>query len=417
MTMMSAQVQATSPLIPLRSYASRNHHTSLPFVNHLDLGSHHFLTSSSLLSIRGGADLAMEESETESESEDESSEDEATITEETESDEEEEESEDESEEEEEEEESTETSPAHGPPIKVNIRTNLNVPLIDQHLEFTASQKRDVESLKLSISRQMLGRPPVSSQTLLLGTRVLNDDELVADLLEEWEEEHHVEDEDKDELEHDEETTLHLVLDIPPPVDPKFATELKNALKKTNLSELLDAYVSNMAMLHRNTERMFQQLQEEKARSSITNEEGEGDESEEHEDVDEEDIEASSATTTLPESMILRDHAQMLREQLMSTFSEEILQKIQEQIEKSQSSNKDEEEDNDKTIEQVNSRTKGTEVYLGSGLGSPESEGKSAMRGGAKMTVKRALQRNLNIVSATLMFKECPYFFKVTLVFH
>merc|ERR1712071_525429 len=152
----------------------------------------------------------------------------------------------------------------------------NVPLIDQTLDFTASQKRDVASIKLSISRQMRGRPPVSSQTLMLGSRVLKDDEIIYDLLDEWEDEREDDDEDDDDetdgnqdpdkmvenqlAKEEEETVLPLILDIPPPIDPKFATELKEQLKLTTIHELLDAFVSNMAVLHRNTERMFQQQQ-------------------------------------------------------------------------------------------------------------------------------------------------------------
>merc|ERR1712071_122016 len=98
---------------------------------------------------------------------------------------------------EEEEELNQQPTPGGLPIKVSIRTNLNVPLIDQTLDFTASQKRDVASIKLSISRQMRGRPPVSSQTLMLGSRVLKDDEIIYDLLDEWEDESEDDDEDDD----------------------------------------------------------------------------------------------------------------------------------------------------------------------------------------------------------------------------
>ena len=159
---------------------------------------------STIAAIRGGADaVAVDQDETETEDQDE-------CETESESDEEEEE-EDESEED----ETATPTPSQGPPIKMFIRTNLNIPLLDQSLEFTASQKRDIASIKLSISRQMLGRPPASSQTLRLGDRVVQDDELISELLEEWEDEHEEDDDDNDDNDDDDDTVLPFVLDIPP----------------------------------------------------------------------------------------------------------------------------------------------------------------------------------------------------------
>jgi len=356
-------------------------------------------TLSTISCIRGGADVvAVEEDSDEDEDEDDGMEE----------DEDEEEEEDD---EDDEEESAPSKPAQGPPIKIFIRTNLNVPLLDQTLEFTASQKRDIASIKLSISRQMLGRPPVSSQTLRLGDRIVQDDELISDLLEEWEEEHDDEDDDEEEKDpldnDDEDTVLPFVLDNPPPIDPKFATELKNQLRDVNADELLDAYAFNMAMIHRNTERMFQQTQ--KVSDSPTVEDDEDSEKEEEvhdEDLDDDEEMEDTSITSLTETVQLRQQAQLLREQLLSTFHEDILQKleqIKQAAEQAKLKNDDDEDDDSITKGDVllkqSLKSKDTGVFLGNGLvGNFQNSQKSAIKGGATMNMKRALQRNLNIVS-------------------
>ena len=257
---------------------------------------------------------------------------------------------------------------------------------------------------------MRGRPPVSSQRILLGTRVVQDDELIADLLEEWEEEHDMGDEDDDDDDNDndnddddiaidKETVLPLTLDIPPPIDPKFATELKNQFKSSNVHQLLDAYVYNMAVLHRNTQQIFEEQKLETSSTFEQEDEEEKDKDEEHDDEDKDenvtDDMTESETIFLPESILLREHAQLLREQLKSTFTEETLQKLEEFENTINDEIKEDENDNDNDIREGG--TTQTGIYIGSGLG-VINEQKSSLRGGAKMTFKRVLQRNLNIVS-------------------
>jgi len=77
-----------------------------------------------------------------------------------------------------------TSASNGPPIKLTIKTNLASTLIDQKLDFTASRTRSIQSIKLAISKSMVGRPPLSSINLKYHGRTLHDDEeCMFDLLE------------------------------------------------------------------------------------------------------------------------------------------------------------------------------------------------------------------------------------------
>lgn len=127
------------------------------------------------------------------------------------------------------------------PVQVSIKTNLGNPLVDTSLELLVARSRNVGSIKLSLSRQMAGRPPVSAQRLLLDGRELNNDELVDELVED--------DED------DEQDSLKLVLSMVPPVDPKFATDLEK-IKEMPTSELLDAYAANAAAMYHNSQLLF-----------------------------------------------------------------------------------------------------------------------------------------------------------------
>lgn len=342
----------------------------------------HSFNGGVLFGMRGGADLVVEDEEEALSEEGEEEEDVTEEEEETDEEEEEEEEETDSEEneaEEEEEEDTSTSNTVLPPVKVHIRTNLHSALIDQTLEFTASRKRDVASLKHSIFRQMRGRPPMASQTLRLGTRVLKDDEIVADLVEEDE---HDDDEVGDDDE--KEATLTLLLDMPPPVDPKFATDLGSQLGKMTVNEVLDAYVINMAVLHRNAMDMLD--------TSI---------------MDEEDDMEDSLEKNIPSSVTMRKHALLVKEQLLNTFPEDVLKLLQQNQD-----DDDEAEDGDS----INIDRSGEQDMLLKE--SIKSKGavrkKSAMKGGAKMTVKRALQRNLNInwpdtIRNTLLFAVIGHF--------
>src|SRR6056300_1998831 len=61
----------------------------------------------------------------------------------------------------EEEEDAPSSSSSGLPVKLTISTNLQSSLLDQQLEFTASRKRTVLSLKQAVSKTMRGRPPLS----------------------------------------------------------------------------------------------------------------------------------------------------------------------------------------------------------------------------------------------------------------
>lgn len=125
-------------------------------------------------------------------------------------------------------------------------------ILDQSIELTVNRSRNVASLKQSLSRQLLGRPPVSAIRITApGKGILADDVLVDEL---------VDDEDDEEEEDDEEggpRGLVLQLDMVPPVDPKFIPQLEVKMEEMTTSELLDAYTANEAAVHCNAALVMQ----------------------------------------------------------------------------------------------------------------------------------------------------------------
>ena len=311
-------------------------------------------------SLRGGSDEYdseydsdedLEESEEESdeeESDDEDSENDAEIDEEM-----------EDEEEDEDEDDTEFSNL---PVKVTLKTNLSGSvLIDQSIEITASPSRTVQSLKQSVSRQFKSRPPMEAVVLRLDGQVLDDETLVSDLVDEEDEDEDDEDEDDDGL-----PKLTIIVDMIPPVDPKFGTEMKQRLDDMTNEEVFDAYISNLAAMHQNS---LDLMQPEVA--DIANDE------EDEEDEDEE-LEKDVPNTNL----LLQQYAMMLKDQISKSFTEE----EKELLEKSDTPSSPEEDDLDN--------------YSGDLL-LKESIKRKKRRGGATANVKRTLQKNLNIVSDVL----------------
>ena len=192
------------------------------------------------------------------------------------SEEEDEEEEDEIDEDEEEDEDEDEKPEKMPaiasnePVRLIISTNWGNSVVDHTVELTPARTRDVASLKKSLSKQLPGRPPIIALDLVYEGQILNDEILVDELFDDEDDEDE-DDEDEDDIEEGNEPTRKLTLNVLPPVDPKFATELGPKLKphleydeddyafqKYNeddltVDELVDAYVMNQVTMSRNAQ--------------------------------------------------------------------------------------------------------------------------------------------------------------------
>jgi len=157
------------------------------------------------------------------------------------------------------------------PVRLIISTNWGNSVIDQTLELTPARTRDVASLKKSLSKQLPGRPPIVALDLVYEGRILDDDTLVDELFEDEDED----EEDEDEEDEDgNESSRKLTLNLVPPVDPKFATELGPKLvhhadddddysggssgvggdaDSFTVDELVDAYYMNQVAMSRNAQ--------------------------------------------------------------------------------------------------------------------------------------------------------------------
>jgi hypothetical protein len=228
------------------------------------------------------------------------------------------------------------------PATVTIKTNLGNPLIDQSIDLLVSRTRNVESVKQTLSRQLPGRPPVSAITLMSGTCVLGDDVLIDELIDDEEED----EADDDDEEEEESSLLVLTLDMVPPVDPKFATSFDN-LKDMTTSELLDAYAANAAAMYHNAQSLVssEQSASDKAFGSL--------------------------------NIQLRHEAYRIRNQLTSSFPELALAKLKEESPPLQ-----------EMMALNNQQRRGQRYRSG--------------RGGAKTTIKRMIQRNLNVVRTYIL---------------
>jgi hypothetical protein len=144
------------------------------------------------------------------------------------------------------------------PVKLHIQTNWGNSVVDHKLEINAARTRDVASLKKSVSRLLPGRPPLLGLELVYEGRVLDDDMLVDELFDDDDEEDEEEDDEDDEENAPSKT---LILNALPPVDPKFATELRPKLRAhveddadtLSTDELVDAYYLNQAAMSRNSQ--------------------------------------------------------------------------------------------------------------------------------------------------------------------
>jgi len=282
-----------------------------------------------------------------------------------------------------------TSNSNGPPIKLTIKTNLASTLIDQKLDFTASRTRTIQSIKLAISKSMIGRPPLSSIILKYHGRTLDDEECMFDLLEDLdsddEEEEDSDAEDNIGEEEDEDTIkVTLTADILPPIDSKFGIELKEKLHKLSTQEILEAYCVNMAGMVYGQE-LF--VKESELYESNENE---------NEELDE-DMEPPTAEN---HSLNIRKKAALIQSQFTSNLSSETKQLLQEEhIRVKQHLSSD-----------SSTSTSPSEDEIIYGLISQNEINSSSSRkgrrrtlkGGASMNVKRSLQRNLNVVRIVIV---------------
>ena len=307
---------------------------------------HEYGSSSSLFELRGGASMLSDDDE-EYDLDDESSDEEET---------------------DEEDDGDAQVASSSSPVKLIISTGLGCSLIDQTLETNASRSRTIGNIRQTISRQMKGRPPMQSVRLLLGNRVLRDDEIIDDLApDEDDEDDELDDEEEEEEEEDDGMVkLRLTLDAVPPVDPKFGVELQEQLQKMSTAELLEAYAANAAAAHEGVARMFA--------SSPLEDLSDGDDDEEDKDDEEESI-GGRATTSV--STAMRQHALSIKETIVETMPQDAIAILNQSADESEG------------------------AALASAVASARRHRRGgAMKGGASTQVKRALQRNLNIVSGT-----------------
>lgn len=286
------------------------------------------------------------------------------------------------------------------PIKVTLKTAVvNNPLIDISIEITASPKRTVQSLKQSVSRQFKARPPMDSIQLRLDGKFLDDDTLLEDLIVDDEEEDDHGDEEDDDGVH----KLTILVDMIPPVDPKFGTEIKARLDDTTNEQLLEAYVVNLAAMHQNSmEVMAQQMKDEIVNELLQ---------EENDETDlllQEVEENSSDIKTAPINLTLQKYANNIKSQVISFLSEDQKKLL-------------EKKDTPSSPDKLDPGSYSTgDVLLKESI-------KRKRRGGARMNMKRVIQKNLNIVSGSLILishlkyfihsssHSCPYSYRIGLI--
>jgi hypothetical protein len=212
----------------------------------------------------------------------------------------------------------------------------------------ALRTRSMADLKKSISKQLPGKPPILSLELVFGGRILSDDDMLVDELFD-------DDEDDDERDDDEEGEdgiegphRSLVLNIVPPVEAKFATELLRRLREESHSDdylltqdLIDAYYLNQVAMGQNSKLLVNP-------SSSSS--------------------SSSSSTTLLR-LEMQAQAKLLQEQLQRQTPESVWQKA---------------------LEPAVSKSHTAEERRGQRYRSG--------KGGARTNLKKSLQHNFNVVS-------------------
>jgi hypothetical protein len=236
------------------------------------------------------------------------------------------------------------------PVRILVNTAWGNSVLDRKLELNALRTRSMADLKKSISKQLPGKPPILSLELVFGGRILSDDDMLVDELFEDDEEEDgddAEDEDGDGID---EPHRSLVLNIVPPVEAKFATELLRRLREESHSDdylstqdLIDAYYLNQVAMGQNSKLL---VNPSSSSSSTTS--------------------SSSSTTLL--RLEMQAQAKLLQEQLQRQTPELVWQKA---------------------LEPVVSKSHTAEERRGQRYRSG--------KGGARTNLKKSLQHNFNVV--------------------
>jgi hypothetical protein len=248
----------------------------------------------------------------------------------------------------------------------------------------------------AISKTMRGRPPQSTLILKHHGRSLPDDELVSDILADYdpdEDDSDTEDDDDSNIGEEDMIALKLTLDVIPPVDNKFGLEFKEKAEKMSTKELMEAWCLNMAGMVYGLEVGEREM--DYYHGLLLNDGGEGEGG-----VGEEVGEDGGTTTavkndyTQNQSLNIRKKAALLQKQIESSLSTEVQQLM--------------EEEDARVKDYFNRGSLGSEggeqqqslVYglKPQGALSQRSGRKGkTLKGGATMNIKRALQRNMNVV--------------------
>lgn len=143
--------------------------------------------------------------------------------------------------------------ASSTPARLLIQTNWGNAVVDHRIELTSSRTKDIASVKKRVSKQLPGKPPVLGLELVFEGNVLEDDMLVGELFD-------GEDEDEDDDDDEDDSNFKVItLNMVPPVDARFAIDLVPKLKShieddedtMTTEELVDAYFLNQAAMSRN----------------------------------------------------------------------------------------------------------------------------------------------------------------------
>lgn len=172
------------------------------------------------------------------------------------------------------------------PVTVSVNTRVGESTLDRmaSVEVMVHRSRDVKSLKQTLRRQLHGRPPVDTIRLLQGGIELRDDLLVNELIEDDEEDSDDDDnEDEDPEDRDDDGSgrkgrknrLALQLDMVPPIDPRFVGQLQAQMDDMTVSELLDAYAANEAAAYVNARLLEEDAADLSRDDDEEDEDGEG----------------------------------------------------------------------------------------------------------------------------------------------
>ena len=197
------------------------------------------------------------------------------------------------------------------PVQVLVKTNVGNQLLDQSVELSLAPTRNIAWVKQTLSRQLPGKPPLEQIRIMQHGKILDEEMVLQELLEDDE------DDEDDEAEEEEENKprLTLVLDMVPPVDPRFHSELKQNMEDMTTADLFEAYTLNEAALWYRSKYWTEKMKQEQEK-----EDTEGDQEEE-----EQQQESMTAPTNILDadapliSFQLRQHANILKAELEETM--------------------------------------------------------------------------------------------------